>query len=166
MTALDEFLDRGSLPFVGREGELERIVGFWRGALHGDEMRVLVVEGEAGVGKSRLVAEAADRIAAERGTVVHAKLYAELTTAIAPLLFEALERTDLGRQIARADEGLAAAAAVLRRLARLRPTILIIEDIHLLAGAPVRELVQLLEAIEDEPVAVMLTARTQDHSAR
>jgi hypothetical protein len=168
MSSLDAFLDSGTLPFSGRERELGRIVAFWRAALRGDGLRILLIEGEAGVGKSRLVQEAVERIAGERGTAVHAKLYAELTTAIAPLLDEALARTDMGRQLGRNADGgsLGAAAEAMRRIGRLRPTVLVIEDIQLLAGAPVRELVQLFEAIEDEPIAVVLTARTQEYPSR
>ncbi|MBC8145900.1 MAG: hypothetical protein H7X80_09970, partial [bacterium] len=57
-------------------------------------------------------------------------------------------------------------AHAIRRLARLRPAVLIIEDIHLLSGAPLRELIDLFESIEDESIAVMVTTRTQEHTAR
>jgi AAA ATPase domain len=49
----------GPVGFVGREGELAVLLG----ALGGDARLVLVV-GDAGVGKTRFVAEAADRAAA------------------------------------------------------------------------------------------------------
>ena len=49
----------GPAGFVGREGELSRLLG----ALGGDARLVLVV-GDAGVGKTRFVAEAMDRAAA------------------------------------------------------------------------------------------------------
>ena len=50
----------GPGAFVGREGELSRLVG----ALGGDAPMVLVT-GDAGVGKTRLVAEGMARAAAE-----------------------------------------------------------------------------------------------------
>jgi class 3 adenylate cyclase/tetratricopeptide (TPR) repeat protein len=43
--------------FVGREHELELIRGAWDGALAGQRCELITVVGEAGVGKSRLVAE-------------------------------------------------------------------------------------------------------------
>src|SRR5215471_9233853 len=49
----------GPAGFVGREGELSRLLG----ALGGDARLVLVV-GDAGVGKTRFVAEAMDRASA------------------------------------------------------------------------------------------------------
>src|SRR5271169_3700928 len=48
----------GPAGFVGREGELSRLLG----ALAGDARLVLVV-GDAGVGKTRFVAEGMDRAA-------------------------------------------------------------------------------------------------------
>ena len=53
----------GPVGFVGREGELSRLLG----ALGGD-MRLVLVVGDAGVGKTRFVAEAMDRAVAA-GTV-------------------------------------------------------------------------------------------------
>ena len=49
----------GPAGFVGREGELSRLLG----ALGGDARLVLVV-GDAGVGKTRFVTEGTDRAAA------------------------------------------------------------------------------------------------------
>jgi hypothetical protein len=52
---------RGLTPFVGREEELRLLVSRWESARDGEGQLVLVV-GEAGIGKSRLVAEFHDRI--------------------------------------------------------------------------------------------------------
>ena len=46
------------VPFVGREGDLARASRSVRSALAQSELRVLLVEGEAGSGKSRIVREA------------------------------------------------------------------------------------------------------------
>jgi len=46
------------LPFVGREAELARIVEAWERALSEARCELVTVVGDAGVGKSRLVAEA------------------------------------------------------------------------------------------------------------
>ncbi|WP_419993993.1 helix-turn-helix transcriptional regulator [Streptomyces boninensis] len=55
-------------PLVGREGELTRLTGLLERARAG-EARALVIAGDAGVGKSRLLGEAADRAAGEGMTV-------------------------------------------------------------------------------------------------
>jgi class 3 adenylate cyclase len=52
---------RGLTPFVGREEELRLLLSRWERARDGEGQLVLVV-GEAGIGKSRLVAEFHDRI--------------------------------------------------------------------------------------------------------
>jgi tetratricopeptide (TPR) repeat protein len=52
---------RDLTPFVGREAELQLLLSRWQHACQGEGQLVLVV-GEAGIGKSRLVAEFHDRI--------------------------------------------------------------------------------------------------------
>ena len=51
------------LPFVGREEELERILAAWDRATSEGRCELVTVVGDAGVGKSRLVAETMARIA-------------------------------------------------------------------------------------------------------
>jgi len=58
---LELLLDAGG--FVGREAERERLRELWRRALAG-QMVVVLVSGEAGIGKSRLVAEFAAEVSA------------------------------------------------------------------------------------------------------
>jgi predicted ATPase len=53
-----------SVPFVGRRAEMDALEGAVRGA-----HRLVVVTGDAGVGKTRLVAEAA-RASVDRGSLV------------------------------------------------------------------------------------------------
>jgi class 3 adenylate cyclase/tetratricopeptide (TPR) repeat protein len=50
--------------FVGRERELQQLVDVWDRALAGPRCELVTVVGDPGVGKSRLVAEALDRIEA------------------------------------------------------------------------------------------------------
>jgi class 3 adenylate cyclase len=52
---------RGLTPFVGREEELRILLSRWERAREGEGQLVLIA-GEAGIGKSRLVAEFRDRI--------------------------------------------------------------------------------------------------------
>jgi predicted ATPase/DNA-binding SARP family transcriptional activator len=58
-----------SLPFVGRQAEMEQLRSLWNRAARGSTS-VAFIEGEAGIGKSRLAAELALRVEAEGGRVL------------------------------------------------------------------------------------------------
>ena len=60
--SLDPELQR-AVPLVGRDAELTQLAGHWARVANGS--KVLVVAGEAGVGKTRLSEELADRVARE-----------------------------------------------------------------------------------------------------
>src|SRR5262249_34886985 len=52
-----------STPFVGRDAELQQLAAAWSDAVRGGEPRFVHVEGEPGVGKTRLALEGAQRVA-------------------------------------------------------------------------------------------------------
>jgi class 3 adenylate cyclase/predicted ATPase len=60
-----EALRSGTTPLVGREEELDQLLAAWRQAKTG-EGRVVLISGEPGIGKSRLVAELAQRVEPEQ----------------------------------------------------------------------------------------------------
>jgi class 3 adenylate cyclase/tetratricopeptide (TPR) repeat protein len=66
---LPAFLDvAASFPFSGRSVELERVITHWKESAEGSR-RVVLVSGEPGIGKSRLVTEVC-RVAHDRGATV------------------------------------------------------------------------------------------------
>lgn len=162
MNETPEILTRGALPFVGRQAELVWLHAFWRNHFRAQELRVALVVGEAGIGKSRLLEEFARRVEGEGGTVLLARLYPGATTSVVTLLEAALERARRPaiRIAAGGEESVSSLAAALRRLARIRPTLLVLEDIHLLGGASRAELVLLLAALSAEVVSVVCTGRS------
>lgn len=165
---LVDFLNHGVLPFVGRATEIEQILGFWRATTESSRLRGALVVGEAGIGKSRIIEEIIPQIVQEGGAVVHAKLYPESTTSIAPLVAHALRFLSTRRQlnIGDTEETLASVMTALRRLARLRPTLLLIEDIHLLSGETLREFALLLEALSQDVISVLALTRPIELPAR
>jgi DNA-binding SARP family transcriptional activator len=70
--------DRGR--FVGRQAELTRLHRAWRQAVDG-RRQVVVVTGEAGIGKTRLAAELGRIAQAEGGTVLYGRCDEKLTVA-------------------------------------------------------------------------------------
>ncbi|HVZ40178.1 MAG TPA: AAA family ATPase [Candidatus Kapabacteria bacterium] len=168
MQLLVDFLNHGVLPFTGRENERERLLAFWRSTVDAQGMRAALLIGEAGAGKSRLIEETIPPIVRAGGVVVHAKLYPESATSLAPLLAQELWYAEGVRRLLKNEpEGsLPAVVEALRRISRLRPTLLVIEDIHLLSGDAAREFALLLDATADEILSVLCATRPVELEAR
>ncbi len=166
MQNLIEFVNRGTFPFIGRKTERLRLLEFRNRSLDIQEMSVVLVTGEAGVGKSRLVEEIVPAVAGNGGVVVWGKLYSDSAT-LAPVLSRALLYSEGGSRLLRGEPEptLPSVTASIRRLARLRPTLLVLEDIHLLSGSCVGELMELLGAIADEPIGLIAISQRTDAPA-
>ncbi len=83
--ATDSRIGRSAaVPLVGREHELEALVAGYRAV--GPDGRLLVVEGEPGIGKTRLGAALAEAVRTIGGTVLESRGYAgEQGIALAPI---------------------------------------------------------------------------------
>lgn len=167
MNRIDELLGSSLLPFVGRAEELDRLVAFWRGTEESDRLRSALLIGEAGIGKSRLVEELIPRIEQAGGVVLHTRIYPGGLTSIAPIIARAIWSSRTARTLLRSEpEGsLGAVVATVTRLTRLRPTLLVIEDTDLLGEETLRELLQFVEALAQEPLALLTLSRPVEHAA-
>jgi DNA-binding SARP family transcriptional activator/tetratricopeptide (TPR) repeat protein len=181
----------GAFPFVGREGELERLTGAWKRAarLRG---QLVIVGGEAGIGKTRLVSELALAVEAQGGRVLRGAtpspeyvpyqpivealreavpFLATLQTrpvwlsALAALLPEiGVVRADLppappldaARERARLLESL---VAVFNGLARQRPLLLVLEDLHWAGAATLDAIEYLARRAVAIPALIVVTSR-------
>src|SRR5262245_15502397 len=74
-----------SLPLVGRAGERDRLRALWERA-RGGRLLVAVVAGEAGVGKTRLVADLALQVYAAGGTVLYGACFEADDTPFLPFV--------------------------------------------------------------------------------
>ncbi len=168
MKELTDFLNHGLLPFTGRAADVERLLNFWRGSFDAQELRTALLLGEAGIGKSRLLDETLRRIIDSGGCVIHAKLVPESTTSLVPLITRGLLYSDTTRRFFRDRPGptVADAIGMLRRVSRLFPTLLVLEDIHLIAGDTLRELATLLDAVADEKLSLLCLSRPVELAAR
>ncbi|MCB0714051.1 MAG: AAA family ATPase [Ignavibacteriae bacterium] len=168
MNRVEQFLQHGLLPFVGRGGEIERILNFWRGTVESQHLRAFLLTAEAGAGKSRLLSECIERIEGEGGVVVHAKLYPEAANDLASLLAGALWNSKEIRKLlgSQPNESVPAILAALRRLSRLRPTVIVLEDLHLLTVEAIPDLASLLGSLSDETLSLIALARPVQLQAR
>jgi hypothetical protein len=168
-TSFVDFLNHGLLPFIGRGEEQKQIFRFWRSPdVDHSELHIALMLGEAGSGKSRLIDETLPLIEEQGGCVLHVKLRPEGSTSFAPLIAMGIERSESARRLVPRlpDTSISAAIGAMRRLCGLRRTLLVIEDIHLLAGETLREFALLVEALADEPLAMLAAARPLELAAR
>ena len=86
-------------PLVGRSQELEHLRNRWREAVQGHG-RTVFVQGEAGIGKTRLLAALAAQVRARQGQIIGVQCYeyerGETYAALADVLREAIVLSDEG----------------------------------------------------------------------
>ncbi len=166
---------------VGREHESAAVARFLGRAT--PNSRVMLVEGEVGIGKTSILATARDS-AREHGWLVLAANPAELEmpleyTGIADLLeplpvsladsLPAPQRRAIRVALLREEAPepsvdlrtiATAAVAILRRLADTQPVLLIIDDLHWLDLASARVLAFVLRRLPPAPVSLLASVRT------
>jgi class 3 adenylate cyclase/tetratricopeptide (TPR) repeat protein len=134
----ERFDDRADLtPFIGRDAELAQVLQHWQAAVAG-ERQALLLHGEAGIGKSRLVRELRQTLAARGFRTMECRCAPESSgSAFQPLI-------DLLRRQLRVHEsdppGL--------QLARLRA-------LQITTGAEAEQALALLGALLNVPVQVL-----------
>lgn len=158
---LTDFLNHGILPFVGRGDLIERLRAFRRGAVDASGLRTFLIAGEAGIGKSRLIEETIPVLEGSGGAVAHFRLRPASGGSPIALLADALWYSPTVRPLLRArpSHTLDSVLDALRRLCRLRPAVIVVEDIHLLAGETLQDFAALLGALADDPVSLVCISR-------
>jgi predicted ATPase/DNA-binding SARP family transcriptional activator len=180
-----------ALPFVGREQELAQLNEWWTRAAHGHG-RFVLIAGEAGIGKSRLLAQLngiADRQGGRviSGGTTHPEtmpyqavaealrealamiaerevepMWLAAASALLPELRQigselpALPVLEAPREQARLFEAL---ARCIEGIARARPLLIILEDLHWSGGATANLLEYLTRRIRALPVLIAATYR-------
>ena len=135
---------QGSFDFAGRADELTTLVDAWKHAVAGTP-GVVLVSGEPGIGKTRLVAELARRALDDEAIVVAGRCDEHITVAYRPFV-DALRQRLEQVQGRKAADVLGARAGELRRLLPDLPTQ--VTDLpDPVPGEPEIERYQLLEAI-------------------
>jgi DNA-binding CsgD family transcriptional regulator len=163
-------------PLVGRDSELRQLTEVASAAADGSP-GVVLVAGDAGVGKSRLIAELADWSTAQ-GMLVLVGHCVNLPDGGPPYLpfVDALRRVDsalrerLDAQLRGDVTGGAtgplqvyeSVVAVLSELAAERPVLLVLEDIHWADRSSQDLLRYVLGRLEDQRILVVLSVRSDD----
>jgi DNA-binding SARP family transcriptional activator len=176
---------RARPPLVGRREPLARLIGAWESVRGGNGACVLI-EGEPGEGKTRLLDELLDRARLEDATVASSRavpadaavtwsglaglLTGGLDTApglagAPPAALAALSKLDpdLSAGVAGSADRLEpprAFAAVVRAAAAEQPVLLALDDAHDLDAATTAALPQLARDFRDRPVLLVVSAAT------
>ena len=190
-TKLDGVATRiSSSRFVGRRAELDRLAEIWKTAVNDELPAAVLVGGEAGVGKSRLVAELTARLlqpalvvtgqcfdlvdrALPFGPIVqmlralHSQLDdATLRSVIGPALDELAALVPELHGTPRAGIDVAALFEQLRgvfeRLAEHVPTLLVLEDLHWADRSTLDLFVFLVRSLRGVPLVLVATYRSDD----
>ncbi len=134
------------LPFVGRTRQTGIVSDFLRSTFAGDSVGLLWLQGEAGVGKSRFLDHIQGHLAEEQETLVlYIRIYPDSASSLVPAFGSAIANHSglqslLPNRPVRTMNDLVSA---LQRTSRLRPTMLIVDDVHLLEADSAVELVEL-----------------------
>lgn len=166
MQALVDFLNHGTLPMIGRHEVIHQIMHTVDNAPESGGLHTLLLIGEAGVGKSRVVEGVRGPMEQAGGLVVAARILPEATLSLAPALARSLEGSETAQTLLRQEVAatIGDVIAALRRLSRLRPMLVVIEDTHLLEGDGVRQLGLLLEGLADETLTILCSTRPSTNS--
>ncbi len=157
-------------PLVGRESDLSVLRAAWQQTLEERHCQQLTIIAPAGIGKSRLAHELLMELEPAstvlRGRCLH---YGEgitfwpLRDALAPLgdvAEQILDRLNYGRGATR-EELFLAVRRLLESLARERPVVLLIEDLHWAEPMLLELLGHIVELSDDAPILVLCTARNE-----
>jgi predicted ATPase/DNA-binding CsgD family transcriptional regulator len=160
--------------FVGRDDELVALESCFERAAH-NETTLVAVSGEAGIGKSRLVREFAQRVESRANGIGTGHCLEHLRTPFLPfgevLRGLGVETRASASGATEAPRGRAQSEKHLRRLQELShallgaglstPRIVIIEDVHWADAATLGLLEHIAISRSDDPLMIILTVRSE-----
>ncbi|WP_395692414.1 BTAD domain-containing putative transcriptional regulator [Nocardioides sp.] len=150
--------DHGLVPFVGRDREVDRLTAAVRESGRTGRGVVVLVVAEAGIGKTRLVAEARSRTSAARWVSVQCDALGE-RSGMDPLAdaLPGLAAATAGTR----TEAIAAWSDALAALAADEPVVVCLEDAHWASEVLLDLVDQLAVAPVRAPLVLVVTARPE-----
>ncbi|MFE8604769.1 protein kinase domain-containing protein [Archangium violaceum] len=190
-------LTGGLTPLVGREQELQRLLSYWEKARRGQDGFVLVT-GEPGVGKSRLIEELHARGCQDTCIHFQCQCWPQSSTSAFQPIIEVLRRLFASHAVGpeslglsaehasllsqllslpesevrpplqlsperRKERTLEALASLLSHVARQRPVLAVVEDLHWADPSTLELLGYLVERVEPQRMLFVLSARPDFH---
>ena len=156
-----------TLPFIGRRAQLEALRAAWQRAARGNGACVFL-SGEAGIGKSRLAREITDLARMQGGRVLIGSATNPERAPYFPIV-DALDAsaalTDGSTLAVESGERarlFEAFAARVREIARPRPVLLVLEDLHWAGEGTVAALGYLIRRLIRTPVCIVVTSRDEE----
>lgn len=158
---LTDFLNHGVMPFVGRGHLLDQLHAFWKSTFDAEGLRLFCLVAEAGCGKSRLLEELLPAIRRDGGSILHLRLLPESSTSLAVPMVTALRHDRVGRALLADDQNdnLFDVIPAVRSLVRIRPVLIVVEDVHLLPELSGGDLHALITSFRDESVSLLCVSR-------
>jgi class 3 adenylate cyclase/tetratricopeptide (TPR) repeat protein len=154
-------------PLVDREADLNFLVSCWHRAAAHSRAQVVLLTGDAGIGKTRIADELAavardDAVLARTacpgyGSLVGARVGAELARGLAGE--SAAEVSELN--VSLDEQGVLRLRRLLAERASERPVLVVIDDMHNAGRADLEPLAQLAARAADLPVMLLLVGRPQ-----
>ena len=112
---------------VGRSSEQRRLREVWKQAVGGDALAI-VVTGEAGMGKSRLVADFAAEVHGQGAKVLFGACFEDSQVPYEP--FSQALTADVALMSGAPDDRRGVVLEILRRMTDIAPVLLVLEDLH------------------------------------
>jgi class 3 adenylate cyclase/tetratricopeptide (TPR) repeat protein len=157
--------NRNEPPLVDREADLNFLLSCWRRAASHSRCQTVLLTGDAGIGKTRMLSELA-AIASDDGLVARSACpgYGSLVgVRLASDLAAALSEEAVGPGPAASldEQGIARLRLLLGERAGAGPVLLLVDDAHNAARADLEPLAQLAARAAELPVMLVLSGRSQ-----
>lgn len=157
---LKSFISYGNLPLIGRLDLIKQAKEFIEKTSIANHLRLCLITGEAGVGKSSFVRILLEELSKNKIIALHLKFYPESESSLLTLISNTINSESTLHLIRSSpSNNLSEIIQIIRKLSRIKITTLVIEDVNLMNKNSQSELVQIMDALSDESFSIVLISR-------